>query len=120
MKDVLKAFCDGVKRERAIDLLPRIKRYIVNAADFGVPQDRRRVVVYIPPNGCSLPPPINGAGPLRTLRDAIGPDSGFIDPDPEFRALTQNERKLNGQLLPGEKDADGESAQPEAEGVKGA
>jgi site-specific DNA-cytosine methylase len=74
----------------------RAKTYVVNAADLGVPQNRRRLVLPIPPVGYSVPPPLAKTSSPKTFGQVIG--KGFKDPDPEHWGMTAAEKIIQDNL----------------------
>ena len=78
------------------------QNYLFDAWRFGSPQNRTRMILPIPPRGMelgSLPMPSDGSG--MTIRDIIGPGSGFKDPDPEGPCLTGTELSIFKGMPPG-------------------
>src|SRR5579862_1005744 len=72
------------------------EHYIMDAQHYHCPQHRERVFIVAPPPGSpriSLPPPTTPT-PM-TLGQAIGPGSGFVDPDPRAILLSQTEAVCN-------------------------
>lgn len=65
--------------------------FVLNAADYGVPQHRKRLFIIGSRDGTTLrlprathgPPTVDGVEPRRTLRDAIGDIEGPLD-HPEY------------------------------------
>lgn len=79
---------------------------LLNAADFGVPQARERVVFVGSRDGepVSLPSPTHaklggiGRAPWVPIRDGL---RGLADPDPQFRALSEVRRRFLSMIPAG-------------------
>ena len=74
---------------------------VVNCADYGVPQSRRRLVVLASRHGDIdfAPPP--SPNPCRTVRDALAAFDGRRDPAHIHRPLTEKNKERIRQSKPG-------------------
>lgn len=92
----------GLKRVRGHELTTDMLRaYVLNAADYGVAQERERLVFPVMRKGEAMPPPPPPTvKKWITLRDAIGP--GFMDPDPRKAELSPREKRYIKFIRPGE------------------
>lgn len=80
---------------------------LVNAAHYGTPQKRERVVFIGSRDGLQVPMPVGAYGPVeglfqrrwRTLGDAL---AGLVDPKPEFIPFSKNRAKFLSLLKEGE------------------
>lgn len=74
--------------------------FVVNSVNYGAPQIRERILLIGNKEGVDVDfpnpmysnRPADNLPPFKTLGDAIGPNSGFIDPCPEV--MNFSERKL--------------------------
>jgi DNA (cytosine-5)-methyltransferase 1 len=80
---------------------------LVNAANYGTPQKRERVVFIGSRDGLQIPMPVGAYSPSeglfqrrwRTLGDAL---EGLVDPEPEFIPFSKNRAKFLSLLQEGE------------------
>lgn len=78
-----------------------LKRYVLLASNFGLPQRRRRLIFPIMLPGEVYPrPPRPTCIRERTLKETIGPASGWIDNDPCHYRLTPLEKRLVRSVPP--------------------
>ncbi len=83
--------------------------FVVNSANYGAPQIRERVLLIGNRYGykTSFPEPRFSNRPednlpaFKTLGDAIGPESGFIDPFPEVMNFSPRKLKYLAMVPPG-------------------
>lgn len=85
----------------------RLWRHVLNAADYGVPQVRRRLIVVgsrdweeidFPPPPTHSDRPLDGLPPWRTLQEAL---AGLCDPCPEYLPLPRSWGHLMSLVPPG-------------------
>lgn len=75
--------------------VPFLKKYLLLASDFGVPQRRRRLIFPIMREGELYPPPPRPTCIReRDLAETIGQNSGWTDNDPTYFELTDLEKRL--------------------------
>lgn len=95
-QDIHKELFDGIEKVRGIRLHPQtlLNRYKLNSADYGVPQQRKRILFPLRTDGIMPPKPSPQCLGVRTLRDTIHPASGFADPDPRRPKLSKYVTRL--------------------------
>ncbi len=79
----------------------RVDVFVVNSVNYGAPQIRERLICIGNRHGllAEFPEPRHSnrpeddLPPFRTLGNAIGPESGFSDPDPEIMNFSERKRK---------------------------
>lgn len=91
-------------KERIADTGRDIAEWHLDGLDWDLAQTRSRIFLVMPPRGEK--PPVEPIGPRkglapRTLREAIHPSTGFVDPDDEVWPLLPNERILFRDIPPG-------------------
>jgi DNA (cytosine-5)-methyltransferase 1 len=87
--------------KRFNDIGYRVDVYVVNAVNYGAPQIRERLVCVGNRHGLlsEFPAPQfsnrseDGLPPFRTLGEAIGPSSGFEDPEQEVMDFSPRKKK---------------------------
>lgn len=87
----------------------RVDAFVVNAANYGAPQVRERVLLIGNRHGLSatFPAPTHsnrpedGLPPFRTLGEAIDPNKGFIDPCPELMNFSPRKLSYLAMVPPG-------------------